>query len=289
MNRLLSYTLLGLALASCSSKNNEPQTPMVLEDKALYCIKQIEECDPTSEQAHYRIEFGYDMLYRPIEMKEYWPLSPKANLALKSTLKYTDGRIEATSNQHDHQDNPKLTAPTEYIFTLGDKGHVQHLKHTIHFANGAEVREDKLFVYNASGEQMSYTKLGLQTVENQWANSNLMLVKQYQYGEEPKQEESRLSITYTQYSNKVYPELNLYLTKNLIGDDVRLLIADKLGLRSQFLPASTDYTYRDTQDHDVSTYTYKMDDKGRPTEIVERRVDESNKESTLIHRISYLK
>lgn len=281
MKRLASILLAAAALGSCSKGNDTPvvPTPPAPAPQIDY-IAKIEEFEQGNPNKRYEISFSYDAQKRLSSFVETYPQTTPVQV-IKGTLSYSDEAITLVYEENKSQEI--FVKPAEYRLALDTKGKASKLQETHHYAGGEDIHAEKDYSYNGDGQLVGYKPWYYDTTTLSWQNGDMTkVIHSYRYLEV---DQSRTDTrTYTSTANRSYPDLNLFLATTAPTTKTKDLWSDQLGLRSRHLLSSFTDHFSHSGATIKKTFAYKLDAKGRPTEVALTSSEESPR--TLI--ITYL-
>ena len=281
MKRLASILLAAAALGSCSKGNDTPivPTPPAPAPQVDY-IAKIEEFEQGNPDKRYEISFSYDAQKRLSSFVETYPQTTPAQV-IKGTLSYSDEAITLVYEENKAQEI--FVKPAEYSLALDAKGKASKLQETHHYAGGEDIHAEKDYSYNGDGQLVGYKPWYYDTTTLSWQNGDMTkVVYSYRYlGVDQSRTDTR---TYTSAANRSYPDLNLFLATTAPTTKTKDLWSDQLGLRSRHLLSSFTEHFSHSGATIKKTFAYKLDAKGRPTEVALTSSEDSPR--TLI--ITYL-
>lgn len=261
MKKIVLMFLAAGIITSCSKDNQDIPTPPPAVNQKLSHITKIEEYDKASMKKIYEISFSYDNQMRLVAFEETYPHT-NSQQVYNGTLTYADKEIMLTYTNHKYQAN--MVKPTEFHLSLDAKGKTQQLKESIYFNTGTDTRVEKDYVYDREGHQTSYDSPFYHGVTLTWQGGNL-IKSVYTKGKT-----TTVNRKYTTIVNHTYPDLNLFLQGMAASVTWKYLWVDQLGLRSSHLLSNID---RQSDTPTTEAYTYKLDTKGRPSEVEVKRSD----------------
>lgn len=281
MKRLASILLAAAALGSCSKGNDTPvvPTPPAPAPQIDY-IAKIEEFEQGNPNKRYEISFSYDAQKRLSSFVETYPQTTPVQV-IKGTLSYSDEAITLVYEENKSQEI--FVKPAEYRLALDAKGKASKLEETHHYAGGEDIHAEKDYSYNGDGQLVGYKPWYYDTTTLSWQNGDMTkVIHSYRYLEV---DQSRTDTrTYTSTANRSYPDLNLFLATTAPTTKTKDLWSDQLGLRSRHLLSSFTDHFSHSGATIKKTFAYKLDAKGRPTEVA--LTDSEDSPRTLI--ITYL-
>ena len=281
MKRLASILLAAAALGSCSKGNDTPvvPTPPAPAPQIDY-IAKIEEFEQGNPNKRYEISFSYDAQKRLSSFVETYPQTTPVQV-IKGTLSYSDKAITLVYEENKSQEI--FVKPAEYSLALDAKGKASKLQETHHYAGGEDIHAEKDYSYNGDGQLVGYKPWYYDTTTLSWQNGDMTkVVYSYRYlGVDQSRTDTR---TYTTTTNRSYPDLNLFLATTAPTTKTKDLWSDQLGLRSRHLLSSFTEHFSHSGATIKKTFAYKLDAKGRPTEVALTSSEDSPR--TLI--ITYL-
>lgn len=281
MKRLASILLAAAALGSCSKGNDTPvvPTPPAPAPQIDY-IAKIEEFEQGNPNKRYEISFSYDAQKRLSSFVETYPQTTPVQV-IKGTLSYSDEAITLVYEENKSQEI--FVKPAEYRLALDAKGKARKLQETHHYAGGEDIHTEKDYSYNGDGQLVSSKPWYYDATALTWQNGDMTkVVYSYSYlGVNQSRTDTR---TYTSTANCSYPDLNLFLATTAPTTKTKDLWSDQLGLRSRHLLSSFTDHFSHSGATIKKTFAYKLDAKGRPTEVALTSSEDSPR--TLI--ITYL-
>ena len=282
MKRLASILLAAAALGSCSKGNDTPivPTPPAPAPQIDY-IAKIEEFEQGNPDKRYEISFAYDAQKRLSSFVETYPQTTPAQV-IKGTLSYSDEAITLVYEENKTQE--AFVKPAEYHLALDAKGKASKLEKTHYDGLGAPyTHAEENYSYNGDGQLVGYKPWYYDTATLSWHNGDMTkVVYSYSYmGVDQSRTDTR---TYTTTTNRSYPDLNLFLATTAPTTKTKDLWSDQLGLRSTHLLSSFTEHFSHSGATIKKTFAYKLDAKGRPTEVA--LTDSEDSPRTLI--ITYL-
>ena len=261
MKKIVLMFLAAGIITSCSKDNQDIPTPPPAVKPKLCYIAKIEEFDKASMKKNYEISFSYDNQMRLVAFEETYPHT-NSQQVYNGTLTYADKEIMLTYTNHKYQAN--MIKPTEFHLSLDAKGKAKQLKESIYFNTGTDTRVEKDYVYDREGHQTSYDSPFYLGVTLTGHGGNLI---NFFY---TKGKTTTVNRKYTTIANHTYPDLNLFLQGMTASATWKYLWVDQLGLRSSHLLSNID---RQSDTPTTEAYTYKLDTKGRPSEVEVKRSD----------------
>nr|WP_314438954.1 hypothetical protein [uncultured Porphyromonas sp.] len=282
MKRLASILLAAAALGSCSKGNDTPivPTPPAPAPQVDY-IAKIEEFEQGKPDKRYEISFAYDAQKRLSSFVETYPQTTPAQV-IKGTLSYSDEAITLVYEENKTQE--AFVKPAEYRLALDAKGKASKLEETHYDGNGSSyTHAEENYSYNGDGQLVGYKPWYYDATALTWQNGDMTkVIHSYRYMEV---DQSRTDTrTYTSTTNRSYPDLNLFLATTAPTTKTKDLWSDQLGLRSTHLLSSFTEHFSHSGSTTKKTFAYKLDAKGRPTEVALTSSEDSPR--TLI--ITYL-
>nr|WP_314774259.1 hypothetical protein [uncultured Porphyromonas sp.] len=281
MKRLASILLAAAALGSCSKGNDTPivPTPPAPAPQVDY-IAKIEEFEQGNPNKRYEISFSYDAQKRLSSFVETYPQTTPVQV-IKGTLSYSDEAITLVYEENKAQE--VFLKPAEYRLALDAKGKASKLEETHYDGNGSYTHAEENYSYNGDGQLVGYKPWYYDATALTWQNGDMTkVIHSYRYMEV---DQSRTDTrTYTSTTNRSYPDLNLFLATTAPTTKTKDLWSDQLGLRSTHLLSSFTEHFSHSGSTTKKTFAYKLDAKGRPTEVALTSSEDSPR--TLI--ITYL-
>ena len=281
MKRLASILLAAAALGSCSKGNDTPVVPTPPDPAPqIDYIAKNEEFEQGNPNKRYEISFSYDAQKRLSSFVETYPQTTPVQV-IKGTLSYSDKAITLVYEENKSQEI--FVKPAEYRLALDAKGKASKLQETHHYAGGEDIHAEKDYSYNGDGQLVGYKPWYYDTATLSWQNGDMTkVVYSYSYlGVDQSRTDTR---TYTTTTNRSYPDLNLFLATTAPTTKTKDLWSDQLGLRSTHLLSSFTDHFSHSGATIKKTFAYKLDAKGRPTEVALTSSEDSPR--TLI--ITYL-
>lgn len=278
MKKTIALLLAVSALSSCSKSKDTPVAPTPPAPRPapverLDYIAKIERFNTGKTDKFYEVSFTYDSQKRVTSLVETYPATYPVQV-ITSKISYSPQTITWVRDENKWQKN--LIAPTEGVLSLDANGKAVKLEETYHFDTGANARPDTDYTYDNDGKLAGYKSPIYDSVSLTWQQGNM--IKIVYIGDHTRTEIRGYSTS----ANSTYPDLNLILSSLSTGTRVRYLWSTPLGLRSANL--LTSFSDADDGSTSTTTFTYKTDAKGRPTEVEVK----DNEESSYIYVITYL-
>lgn len=264
-----------VAVVACSSDNeNTPLAPPVAENPLENKIVKIEEHNQDNLVRVW--EFSYDKNHRLVRVTDRRKLS---NENIETNFAYT-GANSVVVTYGDNAIHSNLEKPTSLSVKLNDKKRATELIKTRYFKQDGENKlEENHFVYDTEQKQTQSQSSFFSEVKTQWKGKN---IDRIEYKNSSKQVEYSQSFTYTDKVNKIYPDLNFFLSGFAIHSDLKYLFIDELGLRNHNLLQVAQFTHESNTKN--QTFSYEFDQKQRPITItVEDKEQPSRKTNYRIY------
>lgn len=270
---MIRKIILGASLATivaCSSNSEDtPVVPPVAENPLENKIVKIEEYNQGNLARVW--EFSYDKNHRPVKVTDRRKLS---NENIETNFTYNANSVMVT-----YGDN--LQKPTLLNVKLNDKKRVTELIQTRYSKQNEESKlEENQFVYDAEQKQTQSQSSFFSEVKTQWKGKN---IDRIEYKNSSKQVEYSQNFTYTDKANKIYPDLNFFLSGFALHSDLKYLFIDELGLRNHNFLQTAQFTHESQIKN--QTFSYEFDQKQRPTNITVE--DKGQPSSKTDYRIYY--
>lgn len=248
-----------VAVSACSSDSQEsPIVPPAPENPSESRIAKIEMFQ--DNELVETNEFTYDEKFRPTKLLVTYV---KSSQKIEAKLTYTANGIEVIHTENLPGSN--LVKPTEMAIKLNEKQRVTELKRKRYFSGGgSDEAFESDFVYDAEQKQLQCVTSFYQSVKTSWTAKNVTKIS-YEGGSE--NAEASQVFVYSDKANKIYPDINFFLTGFAIGSGVKFLLTDVLGLRSEHLLQESTFTHNKLIQPTTRKFTYKFDQKQRPIEI----------------------
>lgn len=280
MKKIVTLLLTLIAVVACSKTEPDlkPVTPTP-EKPDRETPTPTPQPLPTPTETHYissvlktnearhssvRITYQYDSDMRLIGLEHRLNYGA-TDLVYTAKLTHTPTLISMEYDEYKHHE--ELNKPTEYYLNLDEvtKRAARFTRKRYFTRNNAtDMHDETDFIFDDKERQTVYASSFMEEGKMTWTEGNLtkLFYKRPSYTATEER-------TYTEIKNNIYPDLNLFLVKMYLSPDYKYLFATRLGLKSTHILKSSHRVYTDGTPREELSFTYELDDKGRPIRITE--------------------